>query len=598
MNLAEYPPRFFDLVFPAHVSHLALRLYKCNNRLLNTKLLTLTIVSLEHLEGAFEHLGGRRPIIPRFVSELPNLSHFRVQVYDKLVGELFNWPFILRAIPSSIKSLELMSSDSYGLLTNDGSLPPTKVPETEIPSNLPSLIDLSAVFPHLTTLKLRILARSLFRFLPSTLTHLSIGGAVNLPFMSSLPRSLEMFDCKISVYDAHAHDDQQLDDFLSDLTLGPPNMRLPNLCQISISILYTTDKDNPYNWASRLPEGLENIAAHPGLQPALLAAAPRSLTRIEMIYLPEWEAYLQLFNDNKSSDANKYWSIWPPSLVQLGICVNDLEPSTLGAIPKSLTLLRLVLGDADHIRLAAPSLPPRLTSLDIACEGDGTGIFIDGVPPPSLHHFGVVGKIRSVVRLENNLPSLVTSTQLITLKTVSGSLLSLPVALIKIDIRQWESEWFSLLPRTVTSIIIETLEVAGSSINSSNLFEGSPKILKTLSIEKMKIAQNALLSEPQTPDWPVIQSLKLPQTLKVSSTILKSLPRVMQELELELEVRDENDLEFLPSALKCSIGDSTLHWSSAGKFWPVQAIRRLPYDVFAKHRETFCQRYADLAHNY
>ena len=594
MSLADCPRYFFDLVFPPHASHLALRLYKCNNRLLNTKLQSITRISLEHSGGFYQK-------IPRFISELPSVASLSVAV-GTLTPGLLLWPSVLESIPKSINSLELHCDDSHCFLLHGGSLPPTQVPKNEIPSDLPPLIDLSAVFPHLTTLKLRIFEKELLRFLPSTLTHLSIGDTFNLPFMSLLPRSLEIFDCKIEVFNEYAETDFQMDDFLSDLTLGPPNMRLPQEISTAISTSPTLFDPIPFHWTSKLPEGLEYLEdSSERFPPQLLAAAPRSLTQLELMYLTDWPDYLQLYKDKKSGGANDYWSIWPPSLLTLDLSVPALDQPTMEAIPKSLTKLTIHLdGKSDEVRIAASQLPPHLTSLALAFgRRIDSDLYIDGVLPSSLHHLRVSGLFEVALAPKCNLPPSITSLNLETLKTLSGAISPLPIALIKIVIRKWETSWFSLLPRTVASIEIASLKLSDDDIKSKLLFDGTPEMLACLSVATLDVGRRQFtLSEPHLPDWPVIETIRLPKELKVSSADLRRLPRLMQVLNIGLEILNETDLQFTPLASYCNLDVQVFSSPSIAEWWPLVAIRSLPSSVVSNNETTLNERFNYVRDNY
>lgn len=591
MSLADYPPELFDLLFPPNLSHLALRLYKCNNRLLNTKLQGITRISLEHV-------GGVPPKIPGFIAQLHKLHSFRINLWRELAQGHTDWPNVLRKIPSSIESLEMYCSNSYAFIVNDGTLPPSTFPRSELSHQCPPLIDVTGVFPNLTTLKLRKFEVSMLRVLPSTLKHLAIRETQKLPFMSGLPRSLEIFECKINAYCEDAQNEKEVDEFLADLSLGPPNMRLPKQLSVAPPKPKTAPGATPYCWTAKLPEGVENLeVAVSYFSPTLMAGLPRSVTRMNLCFTESWNEFLKLYNDNKNGDATKYSSIWPSSLATLELKVSNIDAETLGALPAHLTSLRLWAdGKSDEVRLPTKLLPPHLKTL--ICQfgrNIDSDLYIEGALPSTLRQLDVHGQYTAIVSKNTPLPTSITRMRIGSFKTLGGAFSPLPSTLTHMETENWAPQWFSLLPRSVTSIEISTLAPSPDEVKTKRLFDGIPEGLRSFSL--LNLANHMLeltLDESDIPHWPNIESLKLPWVLKVSSALLRRLPRLMKLLDVQFEVRDESDFEHIPEASQCNLGVEVFGLKDLGKFWPLVAIEALPGDVLNEHAPSLLQRFKEL----
>ena len=558
---------------------------------------------------------------PRSILSLRNLRRLTIHSNHRIVNSPLEWRSIINLLPPTLERLKLcfpeseMSLLDYAPHATEDDL---AYIYKQYPQGQSRLVDIGALFPHLHTLKIDngILKPSDLLVLPSTLTFLSLGNIqYELQLMSLLPRSLTHLDVDL---DLSKVDRPQL---AQDWVLAPPDLH-------TITSMTFSEND-----ASFLPLSLTETnlqTKHAGPSPEFVRSLPRNLhtlciliydrevyrnnEKVEQLFeaLPSTLVKLQLAKEGDpkiclsvplirnlpsslriliapcdidsvglaeaSLDAagNRITNIWPPSLESLHTSPRGLydTPSSrtvaltrfLQSLPQTLTDLRL---DAIHnfASMSPPILdttllPPRITSFTIRILATIVGTF-----PTSLT------SLDAMTQMSHNISSFPDSLRSLTLHIKSyGKLPTLPSSLLMFSASSWSTEWFKLIPKSVTHLHIKNLKHASGA---EDCFHMLPSSLQTL-----KVGKGVPIDEYDFSSLINLKTLVFP-TLLTSN--IPTLPRGLHTLRLKkTTITPVQVAAELPRHLRCIQGinwrDSNKHNLALVQHFPPFAITYLPIE--------------------
>lgn len=579
-------------------SYLVVRLWKCGDRLLNAKLGT----GLSNITISQDYFLCFP--LPRMLRQLVNLRSASISMahHDMIFADLR-----YGMLPKGLQSLEIVFTrpkDTTRPIYGSGAERASLAPATK------GLL-LETLFPQLLSLHFIVKGGEAWipfaKTLPSTLTSLRISQAIleDTSFIPLLPQSLRQLEATFFLeldFKNESRDDVAV---LSGLSQAAERVNF------AVSIAASVTAPKATHWTRFLPQGLRELALTDTCTPALIAAAPRSLTDIELqsafklglqAATTEFEPLVLdgvAFNDS--------YSIWPPSLQTLRIRCNKVAPGIILGLPRTLTKLTLVLDSELMVYggLIASELPPRLEELALNLMAYRSEVLvIEGILPTSLKVLDceslIVLSNESVAALPPTLQHLRLSVHV--QSDMSHAAWALPTCLTSLDLTNWAFLWFSEIPRSVTSLSIYRLHFPFSAEPIEDLFGSLPTGLKSLKIWHTSPFDDGFLDLVLQPTalacFPQLETLRLSKGFSVLPNIARHLPRSLTELHITLSslLQDGAELAHLPPHLKtCDFGndDFIWTWSHVTKYWPITATSSIPLGN-QRRRDAFLKRYRAL----
>lgn len=599
-TLATFPLEIISVLACYLSSTSVISLWKCGSGGL-TQRLRISVTQVR-LEDDVWHSTSRWP---KLLSELPNLEYLRVKRKKApLIGDPYALHLELKRLSPKIRCLKLEGDDLCSALLNYVEVPTADqcdqddgIASIAYARGSSSWMDLSLLFPRLERLSIfphqsrdnyQVLSGRSLAALPDSLTQFathSIG--VRFPdemSLAMLPRNLITLKANLSA---------------SKIRMTLPICFPPNLTRIdgSIPTMYClalpaametlSEPSSCFtawtaNQAQSIPPNLLTSyfsAGGPESFPAQvdwLALLPKRLTQLSFTGTHRWTAHeisclprslnhlklrfldLSSFNIGTGMDQDRHQnSTWPPSLTHLTALERNSSgyEKFLATLPP--TLLELVL----HPNIAMPSFgtfPPNLTylralRLDIVMTAYGG---YKSLFPESLTHLDVCIQCQgpstpkpedlyhilpsSLVRL-----SLAGSGSFKSLFPWDTVISNLP-QLLDLDLDGMDFD-FTKLPRSLKSLsFILSAENQVQAASNDDFFSKLPPHLERLVI--LPHAGQAKISFAPNISFGALTHLKelISEVGSFSPSVLKSVPRDLRKLRIELTDFQEEDLPFLP----------------------------------------------------
>lgn len=642
MHLANFPAELLGMCLHfADVSHIAIRLWKCGDTLLNAKL------AQGLAEATWRCRDGFELEVPRMLLHLRNLRSLSLQSSKVLVKDASNWPSILNGLSKALESLSITSNDVNLVFLNYAPDWTTHEPTfitTEFKRGASRLVDIGLKFPALQTLNLscsssaaRIQPEELLPALPSTLTSLKASTtpprSSDWPFMALLPKSLTSMDLDLML-----HFQTHQAEIIADWAEAPPQLRsiatvywrhppshldwLPRSlthADLGSSPVYSSslqslprglvhdlrleighkegEEDPTPHWASTLP-ALQSLVAGSQIPftPDVIAALPRSLTSLDVWRTADfnWLQFARSYTLAKQQGtlpSSLTDSIWPPGLTHLRFEMFVNNDESFEAIPRTLTSLELGI----HLQMVPEvhmeEMPPLLQKLIVRIYNysDKPATFV-GDFSPNLKEVRVhsgSGQFNCQSLLEK-LPESVTSIGLS--DDNYHSLLEpsyfkkvapwkFPSQLRSLELRDFHANWFNALPRTLTDLSIYELFFVNLK-HPTDPLAGLPSTLTSLTIHNCHHhSTSPQLSETSFSSLTHLTVLNTYDVFGLPSAFLRHLPRSIKSLDVILSPIDYEDLAFLPPSLfVCELRGIELKHPNVPKYWPIAAFRHLVFE--------------------
>ena len=583
--------------------YMFLRLWLCGSKTLNSKI--AQGVTRIRLEGNFPNFVLSK--FPRSVLSLHNLRRLTIKSDHSLAEDRFSLRDIIKSLPPTLERLHLSFPGSKHALL-DYTFTPGASPMT---SSLAStaLIDLHTLFPNLHTLHVAKspngpkeceIPNELLSSLPPTLTRLGLGHyyghSDTTPLISILPRNITRLDSHFNLTEANSSHLQQ------DWSLAPPNLQHVEWIRTAVDVQWlprtltkcrlieagaASSKEPTLDFVRGLPSKLTTMRLnfhHPPVE-GLLESLPSSLLKLELNtsisywrgmsvqqlrILPATLRSLDITIDDSLADIESDEYIWPPNLQTLHLTL--LNPDTSSKVFARLphkTINELTLNfegkrwynHPEGIILEAPLLPQGLTSLTLKGHGISS---IQSPLPPLLQTLDTNLLRPLAVPIDfysASMKHLKLTTESWPSENLSLTVIHiLPSGLITLQLTMWRYEWLHLIPKTVTSLEIESLQC--HTKESKNLWADLPVGLKTLHVREL----------PQWPQEAVdafdFSSLVKLETLKIfthytdkavvnASKVFPTLPRGLLVLALGCTFSAQ-DAIHLPRLLRLC---ECMHWT-------------------------------------
>lgn len=586
-TLSRLPPDCLGLLFnDLSCSYLILRLWKCGDLLLNSKLAK----SIAHID--LKHHERFRCHFPRLLSNFPQLRILSLST--KAANMSANDPSFedLKALPKTLESLRvpatvLLDRSRYRPFAND----------------LGRLNDVSSLFPSLLTLKVDVgpllipklaLFGSLFSHLPATLTHLSWPNAFitaeKPAFMSVLPRSLTILDTRLTL---QLRDEEIPASVIFDMAAAPPGLHTITSVELNPYRLSdyhwlpkTVTRCRIFNpiiswsgvltlpqgvtevvlnlisgfpsdiWTSALSKSLVTLRVASKLNSAEIRSLPPSLTSL---------AFRGFFwnespNLAESQDFPAVACVWPSGLTKLE-CDSFALSTDLALLPQSLTVL---------------ILPNAFIEFE---DEPGTSYF-EGIDfPPLLTQLYLHVDENDFDLMQFDFTSLTALNTVKLALEVSGAW-ALPTSVTKFTVPRAKVEQLFPLPSALVSLTVEVLR--GTAEEFISLFSELPPTLKELKLAGLaRIAinpksQRMASTIPSTvfnalPDLEVLLIPFIEQ--KFESSVLRELHEhnhKLLELDLPLTALYREDVPYLlPNLIKLGLHcDIEWSWPEIEQHWP------------------------------
>lgn len=563
-RLGNIPSEILAHILCRHAaSYLVVRLWKCGNRELNSRL-AQGITWLD-LRGFFRNEDLHRPL-PSMVLELRNLRHLGVYTYGRLVAQITDLSPTLEMLPESLESLELGSSDLLPWLASM-SLKPSHIPP----------INLAKCFPRLTHLALtpyengvaRLIDVNLLPVLPPTLTSLrhSVKWKGNdLDFIRILPPSLLVMDCIVDSSEslderaaAWAHAPKNLHTLgilageytslawlprtivsAAILTVSlvpeilptfPPALSTIIINQVDLASLGNT-------WTSVLPKSLTKLiltdskSSH--LLGANIATLPASLAefcvrRRNNQNLANWVEVEDAIKAGESSDPN--FSFWPPSLTVLEFSGKLQSFESVHLLPSTLRSLTLPLRPHQLVSSNGPELAqifPHITHLDLS-DPDSYQV---------------------------------------------ATRFALPPGITSLKLQKWRIDWFEDIPRSVIDLQIMDCEADWKESETKDLFAELPAGLRSLVIYFSECFDSEYPVLPAS-SFSTLRELRklLVKEAELPIAVLGNLTPTLKSLSYVDKLGEEitpSDLAHMPPNLEYFQTAATLFNEESAQYWPVR----------------------------
>lgn len=542
MIISHFPPEILGLILQE--SALVLALWKCGSFALNASLASgVRNVVLSHISG-FDLT------VPRVLLELRSLKTLGLRS-PRTLSKTISWSTFLATLPSGLESLSFDSQDGAQAFL-DCSEAPSK--HLQLGSFFPNLHSLTMSSPWLR------IGADFLKALPPTLTLLELGGnSLLLSCLGSLPPSLTLLKTTLRVGAVSA---RSMVSDLKDLELAPPG-----ICISKIELSFTDDLE----LLQRLHQHLLKLDVTIRYSFESISLLPRSITALT---LP-----LNFTMPGDVSALQACAAHWPPALVWLSIRLDSLESRIIGALPRSLTHLHLILEVPRDSVLITEELSSQLTSFIF--EPKFSDVVINGQLPSTLT--SVECKGTSPDRMSNLLGSLPTSLLRLRVNPPSPKQAeflawTFPPRITSLHLHLMRPESFAKIPRSVTSLTLDMLYITASTPQSD------PKFFSTLGsgitvLKILRIESEVCTLHPRSLDHlTCLKSLCLPSTLKLPISSIQYLPRSLTTLQVEIQDIEKNpsNLQFLPPNLtRCSLARSPTLTEVLDQHWPPTAWRCL-----------------------
>lgn len=601
MMLSHLPSDLLGFILgESDSSYLVLDLWICGDKLLNAKMASsVTYIELE-LHPC--HFGN----YPRMLSEFRSLRYLSLKSSYDLMKNVADWRLELSKLSDGLETLRLESPDARCAFLNfapDWSLDSPSFIQTQYPRGRSSFMDIESKFPKLHTLHLvsegDILADDLAG-LPSTLTVLSTSYIIISTGTSSkidqLPPSLLKLDADIDIeegclegayLEAWSRAPPQLESIrkitwfdsinttswlptsLTECTIAHGHM-IPHL-PLSLNSITLSSFDTSYSnislssWASLLPSHLTRLTLDPSNDESLFSLGanirqlPETLTSLSLPHRSFGGSLIDWSEVRQESIAPGADNLWPPRLKELRLGGHTVRAKDVSLLPTTLTSLEIAIGDY---------------------QGAATRYGIGQIDK----HF---------------LPSQLTSLQL-TARWAKSALESLsvplhfPSTITNLEIEEWHVNWFAAIPRSTSSLLIKRLHgVHRSSLTArDDVFKELPSALKCLAIDRLDgppaelLFGGAAFSTQSFASLPSLSELRVVNIGSFPAKVLRSLPRGMLTLHIELDSLNKEDAPFIPSRLKSFLllgSDISWRMPHIAEHWPLRSVskKHTPSRVYA-----------------
>lgn len=603
-------------------SHTAIKLWKCGDRALHSKLskcmTSLRLWCLPWMEIS----------LPPVVSQLRHLRHLALRSDNDLMKDHRQWPIFFNALPGTLESIRIASLDSSKALLNSG---PKEPVITFYERGTSALIDLGRLFPRLETLAvlpifsehnhtaLMTIKPVDLPGLPSTLTSLMLKIVIHPSAMALLPPSLLHFSGDIWFVNDAKSSEEVTDYDPSNASLIPS---LQSIAGIHLPLFFdyrwlprTLTSIHPeirHTWdlrlASRLPPLVKNLhimAFHPEIRKSIengdLCSLPRYLTELTLerfplgglisqlprtlikLFIVQWgyQNWLDIQKQIVQEEAN-----WPPLLQDL-----DINPAPtleyIDLLPTTLTSMTLTLRSREE--LDGHRLPPKLNRLTI---NSGLGWDLDN----SI----ITGKLPSTLKVldtrrrsltDESIDSLPSSlrtwgTDALALdQLLHPTFLALNLLVFECDV--WRYDWFKHLPRSITSLALPDIQAmpSRSDLEDGGFFEALPPRMVSLLLGVLKLSEDVWPVQRLSKSLPHLMELKIKRLGIMPSKFVQELPKGLIEVSIQLQTLDPEDASFLPpSANRINFSDCRIR-EHVLPYWPFMANSSLPYDLAVKARK-------------
>lgn len=595
LGLASLPPEILDLVlsYPSS-SHVLLRLWKCGDSLLTSKLVRgITKVVLRA-----DKLSSNK--MPALLFQLPSLRHLHVSSDYLILSNGEECLSFFKKLPSTLETirfqiLEPSSHSAFAFI-------PFETPDKG------KCIDVGPVFPRLTDISLYHCygpLTSQLRTLPPTLTRLTDSFSImasSFSVMRHLPRTLTDLDTPVVV--SRMKPDRE-DDFRQDWLLIPPHLAIIDTVDLTDSRIksdwiprhlkirtlqigtVSSIMDLPPNvdemlimkwmnyetlfqthpkasWPSLLPSKLQTLSIFGAdhsvnvLFDLNIAQLPRTLTKLQLDATAkiDWPALTEA-NTAKPTQTIEATSLWPPTLTHLCADLYGLEKEIIEALPRSLKVLEVLVRDGSllnkKISIPASIFPPELDTLDINIKVDILILDFKGELPPSLTLLRVY-KLRPFASDDHRYESLPIgllefSTENILAPLAESLRWRLPSTLTKLEPTYWPIALIKELPPTLTYLVTTFFGLADiDSDAAKTIFMDLPTSTVTFEADHEPFASKLEFSPLS-----FSRLLKL-ERLVVHSDLGLFPPSTLRHLSSELiHVRmpiSNGEFTFLPPQLK------------------------------------------------
>lgn len=461
-----------------------------------------------------------------------------------------------------------------------------------------------------------------FSALPPTLTRLDTStiklSAANPNAMSSLPRTLRILDAFVYV-DFSKSVDKIPTALLRDWALAPPHLEeigilswkgaplsadwIPKslvrgqiggngngpVCVLEASSLpaeaehvsvkwcgsVSCKGSSHYSvdWTRNLPKGIKNFTpsfTRPTYcSPETIAFMPRNLVSLDLLQWRglDWNAL------KTRSASSPETSFWPPALTSFKV---DLGTPTLGMLsllPRTVEslLIKIVTMDLPvGYVFEASDLPQNVRQLNLDASVFGH-IPVSGTFPPSITMCRIRNGNRGGFSLDvtSKLSNTITTLLLeqIPCNMPYSPTWTLPTSLTQLELFEWDSKLFSLIPNSVTKLTIEGLFASyhETKDDETDLFEALPPSLEELYIYRIcrLNGEGFKLSSKLFSSLPHLRAVTIQEASSISSKVLCNLPRHLESLTIEMEALSDEDIPFFPPNLKSlNLGSEPIDWDS------------------------------------
>lgn len=365
------------------------------------------------------------------------------------------------------------------------------------------------------------------------------------------------------------------------------------------------------NWIFELPRYLTSLNVE-GQASALtrlrtigqeLSHLPRTLTRYctSQGNFTDWNAIQEAidahhdhqWSQNRQADAENDdgRSFWPPNLTAMELPRESILPAFMHLLPRTLHHLVIGIGSDSKkgVLIEEHFLDyfPRLTSLKILINTLASPTHLLRRLPPGLTRLELRDGFESGNKVMESGLKLLVGTEItdFTLglwrsnhRNVTTPL-PLPSKLTRGDLYQWHVDWNSALPRSLTSLVIRTIEGLNSpAIAKGEMFYRLPPHLTRLKIHNRMINKGdaALPSQRLLSALPYLTKLSICCLGKFDSSMIRELPPSLRSLKMLFESIEAVDAPFIPPRLrnfKISVNRMVpFDWDMLAEYWPPRAV--------------------------
>lgn len=616
MILKQLPGDLLDLILGnLAYSHLVVPLWICGDSIFNAKL--ASNIRQAHLRSTWPLRTG----FPTVLLKLRTLRHLSVEVPFTLMPNPLEWPIAVQQFPETLESLSIVCADSHLSFRNfaPSSTPTHKIYiTTQYQHGKSRLIDIGRRLPRLRTLTLKG-GKSLqfddLAALPDSLTFLGVESIDYLGrHMDMLPRSLVKLQTTVTaasdVLDSWSAAPPHLESISSLRTIGelpdyswlpmdllklvidnstfPFNPKLARSLPSSLRTIafqgsaMDSFEQNGQNWASFLPKDLTALIFRLNLSGRFILNTNASISvgLAELAFLPKSLTKISLDRDTQFdwasiSDEGQNLEKWLPHLKSLK---STVPHHMLHLLPPSLRHLEVFITYNGQKQILC--FPPLLTSLFIASAKCPLG-FLENSFPPTLTEFNMPPNdsetcLRSLVF--NSLPPSLTNFDA-GLRAPFEKPLRFPPNMTRFKVNRWSFDWFHLFPATL--IYLNISWVGNLSILAErNYFETLPTSLTYLRLERSRTYDEGSLSNCSFSHLPHLVSLNVKEFGIFESSILRTLPPNLEQLEMTLNGIASEDAPFIPpylSIFNLNFPQINLNDPHVIDHWPLGAVLRATY---------------------